>query len=74
MDCSKCLILNYYNTNFLINTTPLAKVTNTAKVKVIYNLAAPVDIDNNTGASSISSSPGTLLSGVESLSGTCLSL
>ena len=70
---TKCLIL-YYNTNFLINTIPLANVTNTAKFKVIYNLARPVAIAKRTGASSISSSPGTLLFGVESLSGTCLSL
>ena len=66
--------LFYYNTNFLINTIPPAIVTKTAKLKVIYNCARPVDIDNNTGASSISSSPAFLLFGVESLSGTCLSL
>ena len=70
----KCLILDYYNTNFLINTIPPAIVTKTAKLKVIYNCARPVDIDNSTGASSISSSPAFLLFGVESLSGTCLSL
>ena len=44
----KCLILDYYNTNFLINTIPPAIVTKTAKLKVIYNCARPVDIDNNT--------------------------
>ena len=36
--------------------------------------AAPVFTDNKTGASSISSSPGTLLFGVESISGELLSL
>ena len=35
----KCLILDYYNTNFLINTIPPAIVTKTAKLKVIYNCA-----------------------------------
>ena len=67
-------VLNYYNTNFLISITPDAIVINIANPSVKYILTCPVDIDNITGASSISSSPGFWLSGVESLSGTPLSL
>ena len=63
-----------YKTNFLIIITPLAIVINTTNPNVKYNLICPVLIDNITGASSISSSPAFLLSGVESISGTPYSL
>ena len=66
--------LFYYNTNFFIRTTPPAIVINTVTPSIINTFSLPVEIDNITGASSISSSPSFLLFGVESLSGTPLSL
>ena len=63
-----CNLLYNYITYFLINIIPPAIVINTVNPNAKYTLASPVEIDNNTGASSISSSPGTLLSGVESIS------
>ena len=65
-----------YNTYFLINTTPDANIVRPIVVKVIYCIVsfAPVLIVKITGASSISSSPGLLLLGVESISGVLLLL
>ena len=65
-----------YNTYFLINTTPDANIVRPMIVKGIYCIVsfAPVLIVKITGASSISSSPSFLLSGVESISGVLLSL
>ena len=68
------IILYSYNTNFLIIAIPLASVINTAVPSTKYVCALPVLIDNNTSAMSISSSPGALFPGVESMSGTSLSL
>ena len=66
-----------YNTYFLITTNPNPKITKTTNVPAAYCIVCsniPVEIVNSTGASSISSSPFFLLSGVESLSGTPFSL
>ena len=68
------IIFCFYNTNFLINTIPPASIIKTVNPNAKYVFTLPVAIDNITGASSISSSPSFLLSGVESLSGTPLSL
>ena len=68
-----CLI--YSNTNFLINIAPLAKSIIDPPIVATYSIGnpAPVFTLNITGASSISSSPGFLLFGVESISGVLLS-
>ena len=69
--------IKFYNTNFLINITPLAntkRIIVPPAIKAIIFSVIPVFIESNTSASSISSSPSTLLSGVESLSGIPLSL
>ena len=66
--------LIYYNTYFLIKNIPPANTSKMLVPNIIYVASIPVDTDNITGASSISSSPGFLLSGVESLSGTPHSL
>ena len=62
-----------YKTYFLIKIIPVARIASTVVVKARYVGAVPVEISNITGASSISSSPGTLLFGVESISGELLS-
>ena len=62
----------FYNTYFLIKNIPPANTINITVPYIVYIATCPnipVVIDSNTDASSISSSPGTLLSGVESLSG-----
>ena len=56
---------------------PAPSTTNIANPPPIYGIISsnkPVEIPSKTEASSISSSPGFWLSGVESLSGTSLSL
>ena len=63
-----------YNTYFLIKIVPPAIVTSIISPTVKYILICPVDTDNITGASSISSSPCFYLSGVESISGKWYSL
>ena len=70
------VIFYCYSTNFLIPITPVPNIAITIPVNDIYcaTTCAPVFITNNTGASSISSSSGTLLSGVESISGVLLGL
>ena len=64
----------YYKTNFFINTTPEDNITSTAKPIVVNVLICPVCTPTDTGASSMSSSPFLLLSGVESISGLLKSL
>jgi hypothetical protein len=63
------------NTFFLIITIPLTNIIVVPNTIAIYKaISLPVFIVTITGASSISSSPGTLFPGVESLSGTPYSL
>ena len=69
-----CLFWLCYITYFLINITPVAIIINIDIVKTIYCPVTPVCNDKITGASSWSSSPSTLLFGVESISGVLLSL
>ena len=66
----------FYNTYFLIKTTPEVNIANVAVTKITYSLfsPSPVFTVKITGASSISSSSSFLLSGVESISGVLLSL
>ena len=59
----------HYNTNFLIKVKPPVNIASTANVMPKYITICPVCIVTSTGASSISSSPCLLLSGVESISG-----
>ena len=60
--------LNYFIINFfeIKNPIPATDTTNTGIKYTIFS--APVEIDNSTGAVSKSSSPTTLLFGVESIS------
>ena len=64
----------YYIAYFFIIMIPPASTTKIIPANIIYVFALPVLIDNSTSAISISSSPSTLLFGVESLSGTPFSL
>ena len=63
----------YSSTYLFIPAKPTPNITSVVNIKPRYNTALPVFIANTTGASSISSSFGALLFGVESTSGESLS-
>ena len=68
-----CIV--FYSTNFFINTIPTAIVVSIKIVSPKYVFVfCPSIIESITGASSMSSSPSALLSGVESISGVLNSL